>query len=613
MRRTLAYASALLLASCGGVVVSGGHADGPREALVDALCAPLPSRAYDCVVGWPASVAPARRAAVLGASEGAVWASSAGVRAFASCADRPASDGPVAHVVVIAIDTSVATAEDIAERLPVRVRWDEACEGETDACASYLARVDGDRLVLTRRVPRPWNTSENVAHLACAAVRDGAEEAHARVDEEDALVRELRVEQTGVALVTRRPGGRGGAERTYRTWTELELGVLDERIEHEATVRVAASARPLDPEEIDVAHTELLDQQIHARVRRLARGQTPDGLHDLARLAERGFAAHPSRPDLGVLAVESYVRAGEPAPARTVLDGLRAVIGFDAADVTRLELLTAVAARDTEALAHALAAMAPDLATSELAAVASALVDQLGTHLEDEGVVARVSDAARAFAFGVRAAHVTFRHRSAGTVTPAYGAAWAIRAMAGGAGSGLVAVCGTRAIPSSVTQLSSSRGGTITVATMGTCGVALLDPSMRFELGTAAQGMLTAITGDVRVLLELDGRVVGLSGEVGSDHALHVDGATPELARADLARAQRLVVAPLSAIGAQVFPAPTLRIPMSGEESAAALRTLSANETVYCERRADTLACHLESGEPVDRFVDVTEALYRAE
>jgi len=96
--------------------------DPERAATIARLCEPLPTRAFDCVVGWPASIAPTRRDAVETASEGAAWANVEGVRAFATCADRPNEDGPVAHVISILIDTAIATPESVAERLPVRTR-----------------------------------------------------------------------------------------------------------------------------------------------------------------------------------------------------------------------------------------------------------------------------------------------------------------------------------------------------------------------------------------------------------------------------------------------------------------------------------------------------------
>lgn len=612
MRRLRILASAALLVSCGGGALALRH-DGPRAALVDELCEPLPRRAYDCVVGWPASVAPDRRAAVASASDGSTWARVAGVRAFASCADRAAADGPVAHIVVLLIDGSVGSAEEIADRLPVRARWTEACEGAADECASYFARAEGDRLVLTRRVARAASTEEDVAHLACAAVRDGAEEAHARVDEEDALVRELRIEETGVALTTRRPGGRGGSERTHRTWTELQLDVLDDRIRHDAEVRAAARARPIDPEQVDVSSADTLDAQVHARRRRLARDRSPAALRDLARVAERGFGAHPSRPDLGQVAVESYVEAGDVDAARAVLASLASVVGAADAHVVRLGILTSIAARDASELAERIADAAPDLVAAEHASVAAALIEQLGARPLDTQAIAMVPPAMRAFLGAVRAAHVPWRRRGAARIAPASGAPWAIHALTSGTASGLVTVCGDRSLPTLLVQQSTSRGGALTMATLGACGAALLVDGSAFELAAGAQGLLALTGTHVSIAVEVDGHFVGLAGQLDASRALRVDAATAGLVHADLVRVAREVVAPLDAIGGRVFPAPTLHVPIAAELRARALSAASLVEGVSCRASDAGAICDLESGESVERFVDVAEAMSRAE
>lgn len=608
MRRAITTA-ALLTLGCGAAVrVPSAAIDPERAALVATLCAPLPAAAFDCVVGWPASVPPARRDAVRAASGGASWASAPGVRAYASCSDRPAEDGPVAHVVTLLVDTGVGSAEEIAERLPVRVRWSEECDEEPDDCATYYARAEGDLLILARRVQRPMTVSEDVASLACAAIADGAVEAHVRLDGYGALVQALALDATGVTTTFRRPA-RGESERTHRTWTELDLGALDDELEHDADVRAAAMSRPMDPEDVDVVSGDVLDLQLAARQRRVLRDPSADQYRLLARLAARGFEAHPSRPELGVLAIDAYLLAHEPEPARPVLAALEAIVGADDADARRLAAAIECVAGDTGALAARLGPLAPELDDAARLEVAGALVAELATRpLAADASLPAMTTALLAAA---RAGRVGLTPRAPATLRPARGAPWAILAASTGAATRVIVQCGEATLPTVVATAPSSRGP-VGVAALGECSALVLPEATRLEPGVALMGTLSAsVHGRVRVFVEVDGALSGVAGTV-SDGSLRADASTPSLVHADLARAQREVVAPLDAVGTRVFPTPTLTLPIPTPRREAAAAALERIESVSCRSTADGLACTPASYESSEGLAEAAFAAFAA-
>lgn len=598
MRSGTLLASALALGCASAAPYAPPVADPSRHALVERLCAPLPDRAFDCVVGWPASVPPARRSAVADASGGTSWAEVAGVRAYASCSDRPAEQGPAAHVVTLLVDPSAGTPEQISERLPVRVRWTEACEGDADACASYFAQAEGDRLVLTRRVQRPMGTGDDVARLACAAIADGAVEAHVRVDGLGPLLEALELGEAGVTTVARRPA-RGETSRRLRTWRELELGVMDDQLEHEADVRRAARERPMDPEDVDVANESVLDAQIWTRRRRLERDPSPAGMRALARLAERGFEAHPSRPDLAELAIDGWSSAEETARARAVLVLLRATLGDDDPAMADLGARIDALAGDAASLATRIARASPELEPEQAERVAGALVQSLETQAR-LSAEAWFALALRGMIAAARAERMRLPARATATLTPALGAAWALEAITGGTPVTLIAVCSDAALTTDVgVRLSGSRVRMV-YATLDQCGAVVVTSPNGVAGALSESGLVTRLRGEARFFVEREGALVGLGGTLGSGDALRVTQASPSLARADLRRAQREVVEPLAATGGRVFPAPTLRIPLPPSRRAAALAGAEAIEGVRCHETAEGLDCTLESGEDFD-------------
>ena len=603
----------LLSASCAPSPPHVAGVDRARAAVIEQLCAQLPENASDCVVGWPASVSRARRDSVASASEGSVWANAPGVRAYASCTDRAAGAGNVAHIVTLLLDPSRGSAEEIAERLPVRVRWNAACASEVDDCASYVAHFEHDVLRLTRLEWTGRGDDTRIARVACAAVTEGAIEAHARLDEGDALVRELHADDTGIAIIRRSTDGRGERDRTHRSWTELDLDARDERLETESTMRAAASARPIDPERVDVTNVNALDVQVNARLRRIARDRSESALRDLARLAERGFEAHPSRPELGVLAIERSVEAGDAQRARVVLTSLAAVLGDGDGEVRRLALVVAVAERDTEAVATALLASHPELLGNDVTVLAGTLVD--GRSSLDATAIATLPSAARALigaALAVSFSGVPVRSRP--TITPAWATPWALAALSNGEATGLVTVCGGAPRDERVSRVSTSRGGVLTVGVVGHCAAAVADVDSSFDLASAAHALLDGAVGAVRLSIEIDGHFrASVGGTLDAAGTLRIERI--ELAASDahaVARAQREVVTPLVAVGSRVFPAPEITVPLAAERRPAAIAAAAAIEGVACRAIETGVTCALESGESVDRLVDVAIAMFRA-
>jgi hypothetical protein len=583
--------------------------DPARAELVARLCAPLPTHAYDCVVGWPASIAPARREAVATVSEGEVWVRGPGVRAFATCSDRPAEDGPVAQVIVLLVDTAVATPESVAEGLPRHVRWTDACEDETDGCASYYAQADGDRVVLTRRVQRPIATDLDVAHLACAAVADGAEEARAMLESDDALVRELHVSVDSLSIVSRRPGGRLGVETVRRTWTELALEVRDDEVEHEADMRSASMGAPIDPERVDVTNETALDLQIQARSRHIARDPSPEAYRALARLAQRGFEAHPSRPDLAVVAVRSAIQSHEIEAARTVLAAFTATVGGEDARVGELGVMLDVASGDAASLGARIATRAPELDAATATHVAETLIAQIAAHPVDPSIPFPMLYAAVITA--ARAAHVSMVARPSGMVAPAGGAPWAIVAASGGAPVTTVAMCGENELPTTIDAHASVVGTMTAFAMLDHCAAFVHGAPARFELGTLGAGLAAVARGETRFFVEVDGALVGIGGNVDGSR-LHVTRATRGLVRSDLARIEREIVAPLDALGTRTFPPPTLVVPLAAARREAARSATTGIEGVDCEATSSGLSCSLESYEPVERLGDAAYAIFAA-
>jgi hypothetical protein len=113
-------------------------------------------------------------------------------------------------------------------------------------------------------------------------------------------------------------------------------------------------------------------------------------------------------------------------------------------------------------------------------------------------------------------------------------------------------------------------------------------------------------------LLEIDGALVGVEGEY-AGHQIRVDAASRGLAHGDLARAQREVVAPLDALGARVFPAPTLQVTLPPALRDAAIAAARAIDGVTCRAAPAGVSCELESGVALERFLDTAEAMFRAE
>lgn len=577
------------------------------------MCEPLPTRAHECVVGWPAAVAPRHREALEIASEGSFWARGPGVRAFAHCTDRAAEDGPVAEIVVVLVDTSVTTPRALAEQFPIPgVRWSGACESG-DECRSYLGSVEGDRLVLRRRVERPVGTDENVARLACSAVVDGAEEARARVDAEGALVREVDVRSAGVQVSTRRPGGRGGTEQRYRSWEELGLLAGDERIERASDVRRATVHAPLiDPERADVSEVGLVDRQLAARRAQLERGRSPEALEALARLATRAFEAHPSHAEYAETAVEAAVEDGDLETARRVATALSDLIGETEPETARVLALVAIAGRDPRALERVLAPEAPELPAPVVTEVAEALITALGPLPLTHDAIASREAFTRVLFSAARAASAGMRRREAVTLSPASGAAWAILAVAREAERERVVVCSDASARGTGERRATPRGHDLTIAVLGHCVGAEIEGASALDHGEALAALLPRVEGPVRILLEHDGAWIGLGGRVTAAGALEVDRATPSLGSADLARAQARVVAPIAAIGTRVFPAPTLHVPVPTTEREAALSAASSADTV-CALETTGVACTPRAGRETDVLFDAALRIFDAE
>ncbi len=603
------------LCACGASPVAApttSARDPDRAALVARLCEPLPTRAYECVVGWPSAVAPGHREGLEIASEGSFWARGPGVRAFARCTDRAAEEGHAAEIVVVLVDTSVTSPEAFAEQLPYPgVRWRGEC-GSEDDCRTFLGAVEGDRLVLRRRVERPAHTDENVAHLACSAVVDGAEEARAWIDAGGALVREVDVRPAGARLATRRAGGRGDTEHGFRSWQELALEAGDQRIERASDVRRATVHAPLiDPERADVSELGLVERQLEAREAQVARGRSPEALAALARLAARAFEAHPSHPEYAETAVRAAVENGDVATARSVAQALVDLVGEAEPEAARALAFVAIAAHDPPALEHVLALQAPDLAPAVLAAAADALMTLLGPlPLTHDAILSR-EPFTRVLFSAARAASVRMRRTETVTLAPATGATWAILALASEAGRARVVVCGDAGAQGGGERRASPRGHELTIAALGSCAAAEIAEASALDHDAALAALLPRVQGPARILLERDGTWIGLGGRVTAAGALEVDRATAPLTSGELARAQARVVAPIAVIGTRTFPAPTLHVPVPTTEREAALSAASSPDTV-CALETTGLACTPRAGRETDVLFDAALRIFGA-
>src|SRR5207253_1734210 len=124
-------------------------------------------------------------------------------------------------------------------------------------------------------------------------------------------------------------------------------------------------------------------------------------------------------------------------------------------------------------------------ADDDRAAVATALVSQLGAARLDAQRIATAPAATRALLGAARASHIGYRRRGRATIGSAAGTAWAIHTLAGGAPSGLVSVCGDAPIATLVAQQSTARGGVMTLAALGPCSAALVSAGSGLELASA--------------------------------------------------------------------------------------------------------------------------------
>jgi hypothetical protein len=592
---TRAIVVAILCASCGASAPAAQPASGARGETVARLCEPLPAHALQCVVGWPASVARSRRDLVRSAGD-TVWATATGVRAYASCRDHRPDEGVVGRTVVLLLDTSLGTATEIAERLPISVRWTEACVSETDDCASYVAHADGDRLVLTRWEVRDATGTTNVARMACSAVADGAFEAEARLAEDDAILREQAVTETGVTITTRRPGGRGVTEQARRSWLELELDARERARPDDAT------PPPFDAETADVSDVVALQQLVDARVLLLASDRSTDALHEVARLAERGLAAHPSLTALGALAIESFVEAGDADAAARVLRALGAIVGADEPEVQQLALVVAVARGDRASIEASLAAREPALTDSARARVADVLSHDRAPH--DRAWIGHVGATAHALALAARPASISLVSRR-GVDVPLVGSAWAIAAVLGVPIADVV-FCSEAAVAGGNDGWSTTQDGT-TIAALDGC-VGYVGVEARLLGALPARGSFAAER--VSGFVEHDGVMSGMRG-VRSGDVLRVTQVTADLARADLGRAAREVQAPLTQAGTHLFPPPLLTVPLPARRRRAALDVTAPLSGVSCREDAAGVTCSLDGGAEFPSLVTAAFAVFR--
>jgi hypothetical protein len=516
---------------------------------------------------------------------GALAGSDSPVRAYASCIDGAAEAGPVARVRVLLLEERPRSREDLEAALPIAVRWEgEPCAHDT--CALPVARLDGDRLLLTRRDYDPDRSAREVAALACGAVRDGAVEARVRVETDGIAIRELYADDQGAEIHARHRGHASAARERF-DWAELGLRLVDLEISREAASRAAESVRVRRVSELDLSSEATIELQISARERRLARDPSDERLGELAELLTRAYAAHPSRTDLGVRALERSIEARRIDDAHATLDLLGSLVGSTQDPLPRLRLALALSEGDVDSASRVIAESASVPPSASRAIAARLLVERGGDPIDESAGITLAHAASGLVAIARRE---TLRPRAGHARLTLRGVPAALAVSTDCDAPAAVVVCGERLAERPVSRVVTPTAGTLTVVGAASCVAGVPEPRAPIELAHLIDALGTDVDGDVDVYLACGDEVVGLGGRA-TDGALTVTRASAALSRRDLAPVERWLAHPFATLDGRVFPAPTLSIPIAPDEADAALDASRVVEGARCTHEGDALAC----------------------
>lgn len=580
----------VLTVACAGGSVPAATSRSSRADLTTRLCELLPPRAHECVVSWPGSVAPRRRAEVMSISEaGPLAGSDSPVRAYASCVDRGADGSAPARVSVLLLAERPASRGELAAALPIAVRWaGEPCEADT--CALPVARLDGDRLVLTRRGYDAPETSPDLARLACGAVRDGAVEARATTVADGTSIREVRADERGVEVRTRRRG-HASTSRERFDWAELGLRLVDIEISREAAARAAAATRVQDVVDIDVTNEGTVELQVLARERRLARDPSDERLGELAELLARAYAAHPSRTDLGVRAVERAVEARALGQARETLALLASLVEPDTGGVLlRLRLALALAEGDAAATRAVIADTARGLDPTACATVAARLLAERGDDPIDQSASITLSLAARGLVAIARREAAELRPTAGRPRLTLRGAPAALAVLGECRAPEAVVICGAGVVDRAVSRVVTPTAGTLTLVGRAPCLAGVSDPASLTELPHVVGHVGSPLEGDTEIYVSCGDDLVGISGAMRGAE-LTVTRISRRHTRTDLALVERWLAHPFASLDGRVFPAPTLTLPVVDDEADAVLAAARSVEGARCAVVDGALEC----------------------
>lgn len=277
----------------------------------------MPRGADTCVFTAPHLVSDRRRALLADMSEADAlgWARTPHVAAYARCRYRGDREVVVWRVLI--------DGELSRDDLPMRVRWEEACEA--DACDLPIARWDGDVLELRSPVARRARSDRGAEGELLSLVGRESRVLEARAS--DAEVSYLALVEGGVREVARAEARR---ERTL-AWEEIEILAGDRRLRREHALDTSSERfSPIDAVswsdgDAVVAQLELRLQRLRRRTVRRARG-----LEELLTFAQRALAERPQDGRVLELALSAYVEAGRIEEALALVDA--AIVEADYAE-----------------------------------------------------------------------------------------------------------------------------------------------------------------------------------------------------------------------------------------------------------------------------------------
>ncbi len=580
-----------------------------RDELTARLCELLPARAHECVVSWPASVSPRRRPEVMTVSEaGRLSGADAPVRAYASCVDRGSEAAAVARVSVLLLAERPESREALEAALPISVRWEgEPCEADT--CALPVARLEGDRLLLTRRPYDAPERAPDAAQLACAAVQAGAVEARAWVTSGGVAIRELHADEGGVEVSVRRRG-HARTRRERFDWAELGLRLVDADISRQAALRDAEAGRVHGLSELDLTNESTVDLQIMVRERRLARDASEERLRDLAELLTRAYAAHPSRTELGVRAVERSIEAQALPAAHETLALLESLVEPSTPPLPRLRLALALTEGDGDATRAAIGEVAPDLSPSARASVALTLFDERGDDAIDQSASITLALAARGLLAIARRDDAALRPRAGRSSMTLRGVPAALAVLGGCAAPDAVVVCGGGVVDHAIRRVVTPTSGTLTLVGRAPCAAGVSEPASLTELSHVVTSLGGELEGEVDLYVACGEDIMGVGGVV-SANQLTVTRLSRRLARTDVELTERWLAHPFASLDGRVFPAPTLTLAASESEAPIALAAARSVEGVRCVRTSTAIECTATEGSGgVRALADALTRLY---